>query len=86
MANVYIQMLGSSDECLKYKVKLSIRDKEGLEVVSHYDHPYSVYMEEEDKIDGGLLITTKRLKKACKPPVNQRGAFSFTVCVKFDER
>ena len=66
ITNAYIQMLGSRDDCLKYRVKLSILNKEGLDLVSHCDHPFSVYMEEEDKVDGGLIITTKNLQKACK--------------------
>ena len=60
-------MLGSTDDCLKYRVKLSIRNKEGLDVVSYSDHPFSVYMEEEEKVDGGLIITAKNFRKACKP-------------------
>ena len=49
LTNVYIQMLGSSEVCLKYRVRLSILNKEGHNLVSHYDHPFSVYMEEEEK-------------------------------------
>ena len=37
MTNLYIQMLRSSDDCLKYRVRLSICDEEGHDLVSHYD-------------------------------------------------
>ena len=79
-------MLGSSDECLKYRVRLSILNKNGNEVGSHYDHPYSVYnyMEEEDKVDGGLLITTKSLRKACKP-AGDNIHHKFSIRIKFEE-
>ena len=85
MTNVYIQMLGSSDDSLKYRVKLSIRNKEGLDLVSHCDHPFSVYMEEEDKVDGGLIIRTKNLIKACKPSANDSEKHKFAVRIKFEE-
>ena len=85
LGNVYIQMLGSTDDCLKYRVKLSIRNKEGLTVVSHFDHPFSVYMEKEEKYDGGLIITTKNLKKACKPPANASEEHKFAVRINFEE-
>ena len=85
MTNAYVQMLGSSDDCLKYRVRLSIRNKEGLDFVSHYDHPFSVYMEEEEKVDGGLVITTKNLTKACKPPADDSDKYEFAVRIKFKE-
>ena len=82
MTNVYIQMLGTSDDCLKYRVRLSILNKEGRSLVSHNDHPFSVYMDEEEKDDGGLIITSKNVKKACRPPANDS---NFVVRIKFEE-
>ena len=82
MTNVYIQMLGTSDDCLKYRVRLSILNKEGRSLVSHNDHPFSVYMDEEEKDDGGLIITSKNVKKACRPPENDS---NFVVRIKFEK-
>ena len=82
MTNVYIQMLGSSDDCLKYRVRLSILEKEGCSLVSHNDHPFSVYMDEEEKDDGGLIITTKNVRKACKPSAND---CKFAIRIKFKD-
>ena len=84
ITNVYVQMFGSSDDCLKYRVKLSIRNKEGLDLVSHYDHPFSVYMEEEDKVDGGLIITSKNLKRAFKPSAYYSEKHEFAVHIEFE--
>ena len=66
-------------------VRLSICDEEGHDLVSHYDYPFSVYMEEEEKVDGGLIITTKNLKKPCKPTANDGEEHEFAVRIKFEK-
>ena len=64
---------------------MSILNREGLDVVSHFDHPFSVYMEEDDKVYGGLIITTKNLKKASRPRANNSGKYSFLVHLEFEK-
>ena len=64
---------------------MSILNREGHNLVPHYDHPFSVYMEEEEKTDGGLIITAKNLKKACKPPGKDSEKHEFAVHLKFEE-
>ena len=85
MTNAYIQMLGSSDDCLKYRVKLSICNEEGPLHLMSYDHPFSVDMKEAEKFVAGLIITNKDLKKACKPPANESEKYKFAIRIKFKE-
>ena len=85
MRNVYVQMLGTGPECLKYKVRMSFKDKDGHELFSHHDHPFPIHMEEEDKVDGGLIITTKNLRNAGSPHGPDVKQVSLLIQIEFEE-
>ena len=52
-------MLGSVDKCSRFKVHISLLDKEGQRLISYLANPFSIYMAEEDKIKGGLVVRNK---------------------------
>ena len=42
LRNFYMQMLGSKEECSKYKVSISLEDEAGLFKISYTDQPFMI--------------------------------------------
>ena len=40
--NFYMQMLGTQEECSKYKVSISLEDEAGLFKISYTDQPFMI--------------------------------------------
>ena len=75
--NFYMQMLGTEEECSKYKVSLALEDQNGVYSNTVSDHPYSIDMDEGEKDDAGLRVTEKAMQALSKPYEEQ-----FRFCVK----
>ena len=55
--NIYVQMLGTQEECGKYKVTIGLEDGEGgNNVVTFRNNPSVIGMAEEEKDDAGLVV------------------------------
>jgi hypothetical protein len=65
--NFYMQMLGTEEECSKYKVTLAMQDKDGVYSNMISDHPYSMDMPETEKDVAGLRLSEKAMKTLLKP-------------------
>ena len=83
--NFYIQMLGSTEECSRFKVRISLLDKEGQRVISYLANPFSIYMVEEDKREGGLVVRNKDLMEITWPEEGNEGFSIIKIGLQFEE-
>jgi len=85
-ANLYIQMLGTQEECERVTVSLSIRDPEEASpyTVSCSSHPYPLDMPVEERGTAGLMVGQSALDRVCKekPGTNSK---KFLVIIDFKE-
>jgi hypothetical protein len=63
--NIYMQMLGSKEDCMKYKVNISMEDENNS--VNFCGHPFPIDMNEEEKEYAGLVIGETAMLKFCTP-------------------
>jgi hypothetical protein len=84
--NFYMQMLGTEEECSKYKVSLALNDGPyGLYSNKVSDHPYPIDMEEADKDDAGLIVSEKTMKAVSKPKAGVPNTYKFSLIMDFYE-
>ena len=83
--NIYVQMLGSKEECDRFRVEITVRDEQGDESISCTSKPFTMEMKKEDKKDGGLTISDKVLKKLSYPEEGKDGRSEFAVKLDFKE-
>jgi len=83
--NIYVQMLGTKEECNKYRVGITIRNEQGDESVSYTSKPFPIEMEEGDKKDCGQTISNKVLKKVTSPQEGKEDWLIFVVKLDFKE-
>jgi hypothetical protein len=81
--NIYVQMLGSKEDCKKYKVSITMKDKNDLCSVNFCGHPSSIDMDEEDEEDAGLIIRGKDMMKFCSPLEGQPGKSEYSIRLEF---
>ena len=61
--NMYVQMLGTEEECKLYTVSLNLVDKSGQVSLRFSDSPLPIEMTEEDRKVAGLPVFDKFMKK-----------------------
>ena len=61
--NLYVQMLGTEEECKLYTVSLSLMDKSGQVSLSFSDCPLPIEMTEEDRKAAGFPVFDKMMTK-----------------------
>ena len=62
-SNMYVQMLGTEEECKLYTVSLNLVDKSGQVSLRFSDSPLPIEMTEEDRKVAGLPVFDKFMKK-----------------------
>jgi len=75
--NMYVQMLGTKEECSKYRVAITLRNIDTDENISYTSQPFPIEMEEEDKAEGGLTISDRVMKKLV---FSKKGKEEFSQC------
>ena len=61
--NLYMQMLGSEEDCAKVRIEYKVRDMNTIYAQTICEQPYSLDMTEEEKVDAGLVLSDKTLAK-----------------------
>ena len=61
--SLYVQMLGTEEECKLYKVSIALADTTGKARVSFSDCPVSIEMSEDDRRVAGFPIFNKMMNK-----------------------
>ena len=81
----YVQMLGSEEECKKYRVGISMEDAKGLNHMKFCDNPLSIEMSEENLKYGGMQISNKMKERLFSTSVVDPQMHQFTVTLLFAE-
>jgi E3 ubiquitin-protein ligase SIAH1 len=79
--NIYMQMLGSKEDCMKYKVNISMKDENNS--VNFGGHPYPIDMVEEEREDAGLIIKETVMLKFCTPVGGNTGRSKYKIDLEF---
>ena len=58
-----MQMLRSEEDCAKVRIEYKVRDMNTIYAQTICEQPYSLDMTEEEKVDGGLVLSDKTLAK-----------------------
>jgi len=80
----YVQMLGTEEECKKYTVEISLKDKTGKHAITFCDNPFPIEVPEEDLKAGGMIVTNALQKKISFPSVDHPDWLSFSVFLTFE--
>jgi len=83
--NMYVQMLGTKEECSKYRVAITLRNIDTDENISYTSQPFPMEMEEEDKKEGGLTISERLMKKLVSPKKGKEEFSKFHIKLDFQE-
>jgi hypothetical protein len=81
--NIYMQMLGSKEDCLEYKISISMKDGNDLHSVNFSGHPSPIDMDEEDKKRAGLVIEETSMLKFCTPMEGKPSRSQYKIVLEF---
>ena len=85
-SNMYVQMLGTKEQCGGYKVTISIKDQQhGHKAVTFCDKPYAIEMAEEEKEDAGMMVANKILQQCSHAWEGMPGVSKLEVTVEFEK-
>ena len=79
----YVQMMGTEEECKKYTVEISLKDKTGKHAAMFCDNPFPIEMSEEDLKAGGMVVTNAMKKKISFPIVGKPDRLKFNLWLTF---
>jgi len=83
--NMYVQMLGTKEECDRFSVGITIRNENRDGSISYTSKPFPLEIDDEDKKDGGLTISNKVLKKLTFPEEGKEERSKYSVKFDFKE-
>jgi hypothetical protein len=79
--NIYMQMLGSKEECMKYKISISMKDENNS--VNFCGHPSRIDIDEQEKGEAGLGIKKTAFLKFCTPVEGRPSRSKYTIEMGF---
>jgi hypothetical protein len=79
--NIYMQMLGNKEDCVKYKVNISMKDENNS--FNFCGHPSPIDMDEEEKEDAGLIIKEAAMLKFCTPMAGRPSRSQYKIELEF---
>ena len=77
-------MLGSEEDCLRYKVTLKVFNESGTCSLSYSDHPTSIDAKDETKIAESLAVSDNLMKKLCEAKTDNTDKSEYKVTLTFE--
>ena len=80
---LYVQMLGTEEECKKYTVEITLKDKTGKHGLTFFDNPLPIEVSEEDLKSGGMQVSNAMKKKVCYPMADKPDFLRWSLLLTF---
>ena len=81
---LYVQMLGSKEECEKYSVEIKLQDKRGKHAIIFCDQPLPIEVPVDQLREGGIRVSSSFMRNnICSPSVDPNKV-QFNVDLTFD--